>query len=236
MNRNFFRKLNKTFQEILSTQLDNIKCIFIHGSVAEKKESWGSYREERYYFKNHFVFSNFTFRNQPPDVDIIIITDSVKEVLSCAKKNIREMPQNYFITINFISSREYAYLLTLAESTAPKVILLFKKTIVLYGEEYFKQLRKVALANKNTKDIQYHNQFMALKRIKSENSKNKDKGLKSFVINRAQYREQFPLFLDILEGKAIGGFSINRVKYIYPRSMRLKERIDIDKRKRTFLE
>jgi len=121
----------------------------------------------------------------------------------------------------------------LKQPTAPKVILLFKKIDVLYGIEYVKELQKVALVYKNNKDKVYHYQFTAKKGLIH---KYKNEGRKSFIINRAQYQQYFPLLFDILEGKIIGDFSINRKKYVYPYSMRLKQRINIDSGKFTFLE
>lgn len=233
MKKTFFRKLNKVFNELILVCPNEIKCIFIHGSVAEGKESKGSYREEMYYFKNRFLFSNFSFQDQPPDVDIIIVTSFASIILNRLKKIIHKMPHDYFITINFISPKEYVRLLKLKQSTAPKVILLFKKINVPYGIEYVKGLKKVALVYKNNEDKLYHYQFTAKQKLIR---KYKNRGRKSFIINRVQYQQYFPLFLEILEGKIIGGFSINRKKYVYPYSMRLKQRIDIDSGKFTFLE
>jgi len=233
MKKTFFKKLNKVFNELVLVYPNEIKCIFIHGSVVEGKESQGSYREEMYYFKNRFLFSNFTFQDQPPDIDIIIVTNLAVTILNRLKKIIHKIPHDYFITINFISPKEYMRLLKLKQPTAPKVILLFKKIDVLYGIEYVKELQKVALVYKNNKDKVYHYQFTAKKGLIH---KYKNEGRKSFIINRAQYQQYFPLLFDRLEGKIIGDFSINRKKYVYPYSMRLKQRINIDSGKFTFLE
>jgi hypothetical protein len=233
MKKTFFKQLNKVFNELILAYPNEIKCIFIHGSILEGKESQGSYREEMYYFKNRFLFSNFTFQDQPPDIDIIIVTNLAATILNRLKTIIHRMPHDYFITINFISPKEYMRLLKLKQSTAPKVILLFKKIDILYGIEYVKKLQKMALLYKDNKDKLYHCQFMAKKRLIH---KYKNEGRKSFIINRVQYQQYFPLLLDGLEGKTIGGFSINRTKYVYPYSMRLKQKINIDSGKFTFLE
>ena len=168
MNKNI-KKLSKIFEDVILTHSKNIKTIFIHGSVAEEKESAGSYRQEMYYFKDRFLFSNFSLQNQSPDIDIIIVAHSAKSILSGLKKSIDKVSVDYFITINFISPEEYERVIMLEHSTAPKVLLIFKKTIVLHGLNYFKSLKKQALANKNNADIEYHQQFSDIKKLLSKN-------------------------------------------------------------------
>lgn len=225
MNTLIKNQIKPILNKMLEHYPKEIKGFFVHGSAAEGKESDNSYREDIYFFDNKFIFSNFTLQKMPFDVDVIVIANNLRKVAYVAEKIIREMKPEFTVTINFITPEEYARVVESRDPVAPKVILIYKKIIVLYGENLIKNLIKIAKKNKTKEDLAHYRQFNAKKKILGVNKKN---NIINFVINRKQYASKFPFLLDVNEGNIVGGFSVERIKYVYLRKHKLKRRVRIN--------
>ena len=170
----------------------------------------------------------------PPDVDIIVIADQPRKLLAelnqVADKFLND---SYFLTVNIITLAEYERLVQSLEPMAPKRLLVVRQLMVLAGNETISRLKGIAQDNYGAIDRivqeEYDDKKAVLRQLREDRA---DK----YVLTRDDYARLYPYLLDEMEGKRIGGFNVERIKFVYPQPMDLKYRVDIERYQDEYLD
>lgn len=202
---------------------------FIHGSYVSARNGLvcSAYKERMYYEDGEYISSTFYLKNQPPDVDIVLIASDpckFKSLLNdyIFKNNILQ-ELNYFLTLNVMSEEIFMNEVTSYNPTAIKRILKYRE-ILIFGEGSLLAVAKDE-ANKFITDIDkgVQDDYDSRKSL----LKNKLKlGVKKFNLSRLDYLDKFPNYFEQVMIKKKAGFPEKREKIVFPRPMDLKEYID----------
>lgn len=226
MHNKYFEQLNALFSYLDEILPEKITATFIHGSFASHTETSAIYQEQMFYANDGtFWFSVLHLQDIPPDVDMITVTDYPKEVLDAVQENAKKyLDETFFLTLNIISSGEYERIVSSNDALAPKRLLAKRVLNVLKGEDYINKLKSIAIKNYNVLDDTIQTEFDKKKLLLKELA---SKSVSHHVLTREHYTKHYPNLLDEMDGVRVGGFNIDRIKFVYPQSMNLKCRVDI---------
>ena len=156
---------------------------------------------------------------------MITVTDYPEEVLDVVQENAKKyLDETFFLTLNIISSSEYERIVSSNDALAPKRLLAKRVLNVLKGEDYINKLKSIAIKNYNDLDDTIQSEFDKKKLLLKELA---SKSVSHHVLTREYYTQHYPNLLDEMDGVRVGGFNVDRVKFVYPQSMNLKCRVDI---------
>ena len=226
MHNNYLEQLNTLFSYLDEILPEKITATFIHGSFASHTETSAIYQEQMFYLNDGtFWFSVLHLQDIPPDVDMITVTDYPEEVLDVVQENAKEyLDETFFLTLNIITSSEYERIVSSNDALAPKRLLAKRVLNVLKGEDYINKLKSIAIKNYNDLDDTIQTEFDKKKLLLKELA---SKSVSHHVLTREYYTQHHPNLLDEMDGVRVGGFNVDRVKFVYPQSMNLKCRVDI---------
>lgn len=226
MHNNYLEQLNTLFSYLDEILPEKITATFIHGSFASHTETSAIYQEQMFYLNDGtFWFSVFHLQDIPPDVDMITVTDYPEEVLDVIQENVKKyLDETFFLTLNIITSSEYERIVSSNDALAPKRLLAKRVLNVLKGEDYINKLKSIAIKNYNDLDDTIQTEFDKKKLLLKELA---SKSVSHHVLTRECYTQHYPNLLDEMDGVRVGGFNVDRVKFVYPQSMNLKCRVDI---------
>ena len=226
MHNNYLEQLKRLFDHLDEVLPEKMRATFIHGSFASRTETPAIYQEQMFYTDNNsFWFSILHLQDIPPDVDMITVTDYPEEVLTAVQKNAElYLDKSHFLTLNIISSNEYERIVASDDAMAPKRLLVKRELNILKGDDYISKLKSAAIESYNDLDEEIQVEFDAKKSHMKELI---SKGIIRHVLTKEYYAEHYPNLLAEMEGVRIGGFNVNRVKFVYPQPMNLKCRVDI---------
>ncbi len=234
MKTRYLQQLHKLIQHLDQAQPGNMETAFVHGSWASGNEKPDSYQEQMYFHDGKLWFSIFRLLSMPADVDIIITARRPNDLLAELEKTAKRfLNDDYFLTANIISPDEYDRVVRSVDAMAPKRLLVVRELMILKGEEAIARLKAEAKQHYGELDdatqTEYDNKKQVMRQLREARS---DK----YVLTREDYQQTYPHLLEELEGARKGGFSIKRTKYVFPRSMDLKYRVDIETYKEKYLD
>lgn len=226
MHNNYLEQLKTLFSYLDEILPGKITATFIHGSFASHTETSAIYQEQMFYLNDGtFWFSVLHLQDIPPDVDMITVTDYPEEVLDVIQGNVKKyLDETFFLTLNIITSSEYERIVSSNDALAPKRLLAKRVLNVLKGEDYINKLKSIAIKNYNDLDDTIQTEFDKKKLLLKELA---SKSVSHHVLTREYYTQHYPNLLDEMDGVRVGGFNVDRVKFVYPQSMNLKCRVDI---------
>ena len=204
---------------------------FIHGSYVYNNSTFNcsSYKETQYFKGDKYRESQFTLKNQPPDVDIVVVAKNPIEFKSLLMDYLKEANVlenlNYFLTINVMTNDVFLRDLQSPDPTAIKRIIKFRQ-IIPFGDV---KLLSTLISNIDifVTDLDYvvqHEYDERKEYLKKSFSDKKE----TFKFTETDYKKMFPAYFQyVLLGKS-AGFPEEREKVVLPHSMDLKEKIDCD--------
>lgn len=206
-----------------------VKAGFIHGSYVSANGTLicSTYRERMYYEDGEFISSTFYLKNQPPDVDIILIASDpckLKQLLNeyIVRGNIlKEL--NYFLTLNVMSEEIFANEVTSNNPTAIKRIMKYREILGFGNESILLKAKDEARKFITDLDKEVQDDYDARKNFLKTKLK---LGIKRFNFGRLDYLDNFPNYFEQVMIKKVAGFPEKREKIVFPHPMDLKEYID----------
>lgn len=204
---------------------------FIHGSYVYKDSDFycASYKEIQYFKSKKYIESEFLLKMQPPDIDIVVVAEDPKVFSTRLQSYVEEEnileKLNYFLTINVMNEQTFLMNLHSSDPAAIKRIIKFRKILPFGNINLLSSL--ISDIDTFITDLDYVVQAEYDER-KEYLQKQLSAGDNKFKLTEAEYKELFPTYLKwILLGDS-AGFPENREKIVFPHSMDLKERIDLD--------
>lgn len=228
----FFPNPEKLLKKLAEDEKYGIKYGFIHGSYVYNNSTTFncfSYKETQYFKDDKYRESLFTLKNQPPDVDIVVVAKNPIEFNSLLVgylkvTNILEN-LNYFLTINVMSENVFLRDLQSSCPTAIKRIIKFRQ-IIPFGDI---ELLSTLISNIDifVSDLDYVVQHEFDERKKYLKKSFLDKK-ETFKFTEADYKKMFPAYFQYVLLKKSAGFPEEREKIVLPHAMDLKEKLDCD--------
>jgi hypothetical protein len=202
---------------------------FIHGSYVYNNTSFtcASYKETQYFMGEKYIESQFTLKNQPPDVDIVVVAKNPDKFHTLLKSYLEANKVldtlNYFLTLNVMTEETFLRDLHASEPTAIKRILKFRQ-IIPFGDV---NMLNTLISNIDifVTDLDYvvQHEYDERKEFLKKQFVN-DK--KEFKLDDSEYRKKFPAYLQFVLLGNSAGFPEDREKIVLPHSMGLKEKVD----------
>lgn len=204
-------------------QDDSISCLFVFGSFVTEETSPKNYREVRIFDGSNFIMSKFNLTNIYPDIDIICISNNPDKTAKLFNKNFNDVFA-HFVTINIITQEVFEQEIFSREPSAIKRILLYRKLLVVKGEDYLEKIKPEVEKIEASLDIMFQKEFNFRKEYLKLFSKY---DIGSVILTKNDYEYLFPNIYKFITGALHAGFPEERLKLIYPKSMNLKAKLDI---------
>lgn len=219
---NYFEKTLLALNEIKNQDSGMVAC-FAFGSFVSGNTSVKNYKEIRVFDGKTFVLSKFNLTNIYPDVDIICVSENPEETKKHFDRNITDV-FGHFVTVNIISKDVFAADLFSDRPTAPKRIVLYRKLLVIKGQEYLDTMKQEVVKTERPIDKVFQEEFDFRKEYLRLFAKN---NVPTVILTRADYEQLFPHMLQFINGNLDGGFPKDRIKLVYPSPMQLKAEVDL---------
>ncbi|EKD53600.1 MAG: hypothetical protein ACD_61C00007G0010 [uncultured bacterium] len=213
----------------------NVVVFFVHGSFVNGTTSNYAFRDERYFRKGKYLYSKLIRTDASVDVDCFMVS---KDPEKSAKRLVIDeaILDGLYITINIISPDTFFEEISAKGSRALKRILLFKEIEIFIGSGIVSKA-KASLSRLPNSEVaenkNYQDEFQIRKnffRFLGENNINEIK------IDRSFFDELCPTYTKFVAGEIGTGFPQARYKLVFPKSMGLKAKIDLDTLSITELE
>lgn len=207
----------------IKKQDDSILACFAFGSFVTEETSPKNYREIRIFDGSDFIMSKFNLTNIYPDIDIICISSNPDKTAKLFNKNFNDVFA-HFVTINIMNQEVFEREVFSREPAAIKRILLYRKLLVVKGEDYLEKIKKEVEKIESSIDLIFQKEFNFRKEYFRLFSKY---DVNSVTITKNDYKHLFPNIYKYITGVLHAGFPEDRIKLIYPKSMNLKAKLDI---------
>ena len=207
----------------IKKQDDSIVACFAFGSFVTEETSSKNYREVRIFDGTEFIMSKFNLTNIYPDIDIICISNNPEKTAKLFDKNFNDVFA-HFVTINVITQEIFEQEIFSREPSAIKRILLYRKLLVVKGEDYLEKIKPEVEKIESSIDLVFQKEFNFRKEYLRLFSKY---DINSLTITKNDYEYLFPNIYKFITGILYAGFPEKRIKLIYPKSMNLKAKLDI---------
>jgi hypothetical protein len=189
-----------------------------------------SYIDTRVYIKNKILRSEFKQIKIDPDVDILMIVkdkDKSKDVIDTflIDNNICKN-MSYCMTINVVDLATAVQEIKKEGTSAIKTILTISPHKFIYKNELGDDLLNIAKRYITLDDKQLIKEYYERKTLIRSHARS---NIRKFIIDRREYKEDYPLLMKHYEGKYYSGFPQKREKIELPKKIILKQRLDLDK-------
>lgn len=219
-----------SYYEKTLLSLDNIKksdknilALFAFGSFVTEETSTKNYKEIRVFDKGEYILSKFNLINIFPDIDMICVSENPEETKTFFEKEITDVFGHY-VTVNVMSKDVFQKEILSEKPTAVKRIILYRKLMIIKGQEFVDTMRNEALKAESTNDSLFQDEFVFRKNYLRMFAHN---NVGSFILTKEDHQKLFPNFLKFIQGQVSGGFPKDRLKLVFPEPMDLKAEVDL---------
>jgi hypothetical protein len=221
---NYSEEILKAFDDIRK-QDNKITCFFIHEPKNNDVKNKKHFQEKMYFSDNTFIFSKFSLIKSFHQIHSVIITEDQENTEKIITKALDHLDLPITVTINLLSKEIFERNVFTQYPKAMKTITVFNKLTVIKGRDYISQIIEDAqegYISKLDKDFQRElNTKASMLESFAEYKRN------SIIIYSFQYEELFPYIYESITHSEKYGFPQNRRKLVFPRDMKLKEKVII---------
>jgi len=219
---NYYDKTLLALDRVKKQDSDMVAC-FAFGSFVSGETSLKHYKEIRVFDGSNLVMSKFNLMNIYPDIDMLCISNNPDQTKVYLDQNITDVFGHY-VTINVVSPKVFERELFSNQPGAIKRIVLYRKLIVVKGDEYIQKVKAEVKKIETPIDSEFQQEFNFKKEYLNLFAKY---NVATFTIGREDYEKLFPNIYKFITGKLQGGFPEDRIKLVYPEVKNLKSEINL---------